>query len=79
MREVVRGQFEGFNFFEKDKDISRIFNDESLCENFGWDLFTLYRQPLKRRVEFSILLSARAEMEKRQSEKSKNEMRSGRR
>jgi len=50
-----------------------------MCETFGWDLYTLYRQPLKRRVEFAILLDEKAKAEKRERDKSKKEMRSGRR
>lgn len=79
MREVVRGQFEGFKVHADDRKINKIFNDEAICETFGWDIFTLYKQPVRRRLEFSILIGERILMEKKRAEKSKNDLRSGRR
>jgi len=40
---------------------------------FGWDLYILYRQPLKRLREFSILIDEEKKMEKEESDKSKRE------
>jgi len=57
----------------KNNDVSRVFRDEAFCEAFGWDLFTLYRQPSKRVEEFSILLDERSKKEKEEAEQAKRE------
>ena len=61
----------GFTF--KDEKISTIFRDETLCEMFGWDLYTLYRQPSKKLNEFIILIDERKKIEKEEQDKSKRE------
>jgi len=61
----------GFNF--KDKKIPIIFRDEALCEMFGWDLYILYKQPIKRIREFTILIDERKKMEKEEQDRAKRE------
>jgi hypothetical protein len=45
--------------------------DESLCEIFGWDYYTLYRQPAKRILLASIVLDERAKIQKEQENDAK--------
>lgn len=70
----MRGAHEGFRI-KTDEKISQIFTDFEFCETFGWDLFTLYSQPKKRMIEFSIIMDERNLIRKSENEKMKSKMR----
>lgn len=49
--------------------------DKKLCEIFGWDIFQIYKQPMKRITEFCIIIDEEAKMQREENDKIKRESR----
>jgi len=71
----VRSAYAQYTIKKTPKNITKILSDFSFCETFHWSITTLYAQPKKRIIEFSIILDERNKVKKENEERSKREAR----
>ena len=72
---AVRSMYAEYTIKKIPKNISQIISDFGFCETFHWSITTLYAQPKKRIIEFSIILDERSKIKKEEEEKNKRESR----
>ena len=60
-------------YFPKNKEVNDIRRDDAICHRYKWDLFTLYRQPVKRLKQLSWVIDEENLIRKEEDEKLKNQ------